>query len=97
MIPRIGSSSRRRASSQSNQSVLHSYLLKKRRTSNDNANFGALPVVNKLFGSSFEERHSRVLLDPRLVDHIIIDDDFTVRAWSVPRLLSSIVRILAGL
>lgn len=55
------------------------------------------PIPNETLRSSFKVRHAAVLLNPRLVDHIVVDDDFTIAAGQVLALLRGLRYVLTGL
>lgn len=63
-----------------------------RRT--DNSDDRVFEVSDELLRSSLEERHGRVLLDSRLVDHVVVDDNLAVGARQVSGLLRRLVRVL---
>lgn len=50
------------------------------RISNDDSNDTFPPVPRKDLGSCFKEGHRIVLLDSRLVDHVIVDNQLAVGA-----------------
>lgn len=72
------------------------HMLAKTRVANDDPD-GRLGVIpDEDLRPSLEERHSRVLLDPRLVNQVVVEDDLAVRRRKVVALLAGFVRVLTG-
>ncbi|KAJ9480272.1 hypothetical protein PHBOTO_003501 [Pseudozyma hubeiensis] len=55
-------------------------VLAKSSVANGETHLGASPVANKHLSAGLVERHVGVLLDTRLVDDIVVDDEFDVAA-----------------
>lgn len=64
--------------------------------SNDDSNNSVCEISDKHFVASLEVWVGRVLLDPSLVDHFVVDNEFSITGWQVVGLFRGDIGILTS-